>query len=297
MRRYSSILTILTLAISWGSSFAEITDEDRRGIQNTIETYVKAFNEGNVDALLEHWAENGDYVDVAGLHLKGKEQIRAAYEEFLAAAPEPQIEIAITSLDIVDDNIAIEDGFREVSVSPTLPGRRIRYTAYHVKHKGKWYLQSVRDAAAFTPTNYAYLQGLEWAVGAWESKADNGAVMSSVCTWDEGQNFLIREYSTSLQGQQISGGMQWIGWDPAEGTVRSWSFDSTGGFSEGTWSQDGASWIADSTSTLLSGQRMNEKHVLSLVDPDTLTWLAKDRSLDGAPLPDVEEVTIKRVTP
>jgi hypothetical protein len=79
--------------------------------------------------------------------------------------------------------------------------------------------------------------------------------------------------------------------------VRSWSFDSTGGFSEGTWSQDGASWIADSTSTLLSGQRMNEKHVLSLVDPDTLTWLAKDRSLDGAPLPDVEEVTIKRVTP
>ena len=38
-------------------------------------------------------------------------------------------------------------------------------------------------------------------------------------------------------------GTQVIGWDPAAGTIRSWMFDSDGGFGEGTWSKKDNSWI------------------------------------------------------
>ena len=49
------------------------------------------------------------------------------------------------------------------------------------------------------------------------------------------------------------------------------------------------------TTVLRDGKKLTATDVVTRVDADTLTWQAKDRTLDGKALPDVKEVKMKRV--
>lgn len=49
--------------------------------------------------------------------------------------------------------------------------------------------------------------------------------------------FCSCSFKVSVPSMDDLEGTQVIGWDPAAGTIRSWMFDSDGGFGEGTWSK------------------------------------------------------------
>src|SRR3990172_6092625 len=108
-------------------------EQDKEAIQKTIESYLEAFSKGDAKALADHWAENGDYIDASGRHLKGREAIQKEYEDFFKKAQQPKLDITITSIYFAADDLVIEDGIRDVSVAPNRPAMRIRYTAVHVK--------------------------------------------------------------------------------------------------------------------------------------------------------------------
>jgi hypothetical protein len=164
----------------------------------------------------------------------GQEGILNEYDAFFKAFGKPTMTINVTSLDFANEDVAIEDGVREVQFPENQPARENRYTAVHVKKDGKWFVHSVRDAVLFKESNYEYLRGLEWMVGEWLDEEEGGVVIQTSCDWSPNRNFLIRSFTTLVNGEETLGGTQWIGWDPVKGNIRSWLFDSDGGYGEGT---------------------------------------------------------------
>ena len=89
-------------------------------------------------------------------------------------------------------------------------------------------------------------------------------------------------------------GMQIIGWDPAEKQIRSWVFDSEGGFSEATWTHKGDQWFIQNNGTLTDGRKATSLNILTYVDDNSFKWESVNREVDGELLPNVEEVTVVR---
>jgi hypothetical protein len=91
-----------------------------------------------------------------------------------------------------------------------------------------------------------------------------------------------------MQGTQV------IGWDAAQKRVRSWVFDSSGGFAEGLWTQDGERWIVKSNGTLVDGGKTSSVNIITRIDHNHLTWQSIGREVDGRLLPNIDPVTVVR---
>jgi hypothetical protein len=78
-------------------------------------------------------------------------------------------------------------------------------------------------------------------------------------------------------------------------TIRSWTFDNSGNFGEGWWTQQGNQWHVKTSTTLKDGKTVTATNIITVLDPDTITWQSVNRALDGKALPDVPEVKMKRV--
>jgi uncharacterized protein (TIGR02246 family) len=264
-------------------------------IQKKAEAFVEAFHKGDAEALAAFWAIDGDYTDQTGRHLKGREAIAKAFKELFAEQKGLKVRIDSLSLRFVTPNLAIEDGTSEVFPADGGPPSRARYTNVHDKKDGQWLLSSVREAPFIPPSNYQHLRGLEWAIGNWTGEAEGGGVERLSVAWSDKQNFIDATFTTSINNIPVGGATQRVGWDPEANRIRSWIFDATGGFGEGSWTQDGKKWVVKTTSVLQDGKKAAATYILTPVDADAITLQAKDRSEDGNKLLDTKEVKMKRV--
>ena len=142
-------------------------------------------------------------------------------------------------------------------------------------------------------SHFESLQALDWLVGNWVNKDEN-ATSSSSFKWDKNKNFLIQHFVVHATGQKELDGHQIIGWDPSENKIRSWIFDSDGGFGESTWSQDGANWYASTVFTLSDGRKASTTHVYTKINDNTYTFASNDRDIDGQILPNIGPFTFIR---
>ena len=288
----------LSLAVLFSAStvFAQNAPqtEDQKAIQTVIESYVKAFNAQDTEKLISYWAEDGNYVDLRGRTIEGRDNILAEYNAFFKAFGKPTMTIYVTSVDLTNGDVAIEDGVREVQFPDNQPMREIRYTAVHVKKDGKWLVKSVRDAVVFEQSNYEYLRPLEWMVGEWLDEDEGGVAIQTSCDWSPNRNFLIRTFTTLVNGEETIGGTQWIGWDPVNGKIKSWLFDSDGGCGEGVWVPDGDKWTIEASSVRPNGKLVKETHVITFLDQDKMSLETVDRTFDGEVLPDIKVIVARR---
>ena len=81
---------------------------------------------------------------------------------------------------------------------------------------------------------------------------------------------------------------------PGPKTIRSWTFDSNGGFGEETWNQSGNRYTIRAKYTLPDGGSASAVNVLTYVTDDKCTWKSVNREIDGSFLPDIGEVTLVR---
>ena len=86
---------------------------------------------------------------------------------------------------------------------------------------------------------------------------------------------------------------QLIGWDPSTGKIRSWVFDSDGGFGEATWTKKGNRWIINAAATMPDGRKTSAINILNVLDKNSFTW-HKGRELDGEILPNIEPIKVVR---
>jgi uncharacterized protein (TIGR02246 family) len=271
------------------------TAKEEADLQKNAEAFVEAFNKGDAKVVAAFWVEDGDYIDQTGRHVKGREAIEKMFKEFFAENKGLKARINIGAVRFVTPDVAVEDGTTEVIPPDGGPPSRARYSVVHVKKDGKWALSSVRDSAYAPPSNYEHLRDLEWAIGDWTDAAEKGEVARVSFEWSENQNFILSSFSAAFKNIEVHSGTQRIGWDPAAKNIRSWTFDADGGFGEATWSKDGDKWVIKTTTVLRDGKKLTATDVVTHVDADTLTWQAKDRTLDGKALPDIKEVKMKRV--
>ncbi len=131
-------------------------------------------------------------------------------------------------------------------------------------------------------------------IGTWLD-ANGDDLIGTTCQWARNNNFIIRSFKVIIEDRINTSGMQIIGWDPALGTIRSWAFDSEGGFSEGTWANKDNRWIVESNATLPNGQKGSSINIMTVVDENTFDWQSTGREVDGNILPNIDEVQVTRL--
>jgi hypothetical protein len=142
-------------------------------------------------------------------------------------------------------------------------------------------------------SNYEHLKELEWMVGTWVDQ-DEQVTIETNCHWAKNQNFLIRSFSVSARDRIRLSGMQIIGWDPANKRIRSWVFDSNGGFGEGQWSKKGKAWHVQTTGTATDGRKVSSVNIITYVDNDSFTWQIVNGQIGDELVPNVDEVLVVR---
>jgi uncharacterized protein (TIGR02246 family) len=269
--------------------------KDMEMIAKNAEAFIEAFHKGDAKAVAAFWTPDGDYTDQTGKHIKGRDAIEKVFAHLFAENKGMKLRINSDALKFVTPDVAVEDGSTEVVASEGAPPTRARYTIVHVKKDGNWYLSSVRDSVFVPPTNYEHLGSLEWLIGEWIDEVEGHEVGRMAFAWTENQGFLVNTYSASAKNLILNSGTQYIGWDPLAKRVRSWTFDSMGGFGEGSWTKDGNKWISKSSAVLQDGRKLAQTNVVTRVDADTISWQGKDRTLDGKSIADMKTVRMKRV--
>lgn len=272
---------------------------DLATIRAAVESYVDAFNAGDAKRVAAHWSENGVYVRRdTGEKAAGRAAIQSMHEQLFARQKGIKLKLAVDSLRLITSDVAVEDGTAWVT-SPGEDEELTTYSAIHVRGKGGWKLDSVRETAApgeaesAPPQAQEQLKQLEWMLGKWIDASDDATVEYSA-NYAKGNNYIVRLFKVSAPGVNDLEGTQIIGWDAAAGVLRSWVFDAEGGFSQGTMSRKGSRWFVKSTGYTADGKTTSALGSFRQIDENTLGWQMTEREVGGEELPDVPEVKIVR---
>ena len=235
-------------------------------IRDMLRSYLRAFNQHDAAALAAHWSPAGESVDLdSGEVTAGRESVRQVFAALFAEDDAATIDIDVTSIRPVRDDVAVVDGVTRVAFTDGLPAGS-RFSAVVVREGGRWLLESVREAATQQASPaHRPLDDLAWLVGTWED-AGAGVTAGTQCFWSAGRAFLVRTHAVTpdaaaepraqAAGPAGAPGLlppgdassreltEIIGWDADRGAIRSWLFTSSGRFAEATWTRaaEGGPW-------------------------------------------------------
>jgi uncharacterized protein (TIGR02246 family) len=266
---------------------------DVAAIEAASDAFVEAFNAHDAAAVAAAWTVDGAYVDEAGETFEGREAIEKEYAEFFEANPGVRLRLFVDSIRLLSDTAAIEDGRAFVDSPDGASPAFGKYVAVHVKADGKWLMSLVRDTRVEVASAHANVADLEWLIGEWSAE-DRGVSMTSVCRWVANKSFVERKYALTQPDGTTTAGVQIIGWNPETGRVQSWAFNSDGGHAVGVWSPAENGWSAETVGTTGEGASTRATNHLTKLDDGAYAWRSTDRSVDGTPLPDTEEIVMKR---
>lgn len=139
-----------------------------------------------------------------------------------------------------------------------------------------------------------HLKPLEWLIGDWVDKDEHVANTHNI-HWGTHKQFLYQKFAVKIQGKPELEGEQVIGWDPHNNRIRSWIFDSDGGFGEGVWRQVGDSWVVETSHVLSDGRLSSSINIYTPVNQDSYTWESVGREVGGEMMPNIPPVTVVRV--
>ena len=262
-------------------------------IRRAVATYVAAFNRGDAVAVAAHWSANGEWLSPSGERFKGRAAIETEMAAYFEESEGHHVDVQNPTVRFLAPTVAVEEGTATVLQSGESPSET-SYIAIHVKQNGEWRLDSVRETSIPSPpTHYGHLSELEWMIGNWVDQDEN-ATIETVRAWSYNRNFISRSFSVSIDGQIELQGTQIIGWDPAAQRIRSWTFDSDGGFGEGIFTRDGNRWIVQTSQILYDGVQAESTNIITYVDDNTFTWQSVDRIVGGQMLPNIDQVTVVR---
>lgn len=292
-------LILVLVVAALGPAAAESPQKpnpDEAAIRTAVQSYIEAFNRGDAAAVAGHWSDDGRYVSPSGETFKGRRKIEEAFKGLFAANKGLQVQVKPESIRFESPTRAVETGTAIVT-SPGQAPTETRYIARHVKRGAGWKIASVTEedvpklAAA-----YEHLKDLEWLIGDWID-ADENAQVETTFRWARDNSFITGSFTVNIDGRLDLQGTQVIGWDPVNKKIKSWVFDSQGGFGEGTWARQGDQWRVKLSSVLPSGEKASALNIYTHVDDNTFTFQSTGREAGGVPLPNIDEVAVVRKQP
>ena len=260
------------------------------------EATVKAFNAADAAALGGLFLETGELVDEQGEVHSGRDAITELFRAFFAKFPQAVLEMQPTSVRPVGESLAVEEGERRITAAEGAAVAQVHYVALRSKQADRWPIASYHEFADDPlPTPREILQSAAWLVGDWVDESPDGRTAISF-RWSDDGNFLLGDYEITGPDGSASRSTQRIGWDPVSGQLRSWTFDSDGGFSVGEWNAVDEGWAVKSAATMPDGTTGSAIMTIAPKDADHFVVRATDRIVGGTEEPDFE-VTIARRPP
>jgi uncharacterized protein (TIGR02246 family) len=255
---------------------------------------VKAFNAADAATLGGMFIEDGELVDEDGNVTEGRAAITALFKGFFERFPKAILEMELTDAREIGDEMVVEEGVRRITADEAAAAAQVRYVAVRVKQGDRWPLAAYREFSDDPlPTPTEMLAPLDWIVGEWIDESPEGKTQIAF-RWSDDGNYLLGEYNLAVGGQSAGTSVQRIGWDPVEGKLRSWTFDSDGGFSEGEWTAGDDGWIVRSEATLPDGTTGSATIVIKPTDVDHFVVESTDRVIAGVEEPDFKLVIARK---
>jgi uncharacterized protein (TIGR02246 family) len=263
----------------------QTTDDDAR-------KYQEAYNKGDAKTLAGFYSDDVDYLDQDGAEVKGREAMEKLLGDNFQQYPGVKLAITTEEIKQLTPDVKVTRGIATVTPANGA-ATTTRYTLVKVKKGDHWEISQMNEREAPPQSAYSKLEALDWLVGTWQDKSGDQTVQHKI-NWAGDKNFLVR--TINLQGNQTStDGWEIIGWDPVRQQIRSWIFDSNGGFGETTWVNNGEDWLIRASNVLPDGSRSTAENVLTKVDDNKFTWESQNRTLNGEPQPSLDKVEVQRV--
>ncbi|MEN6407405.1 MAG: SgcJ/EcaC family oxidoreductase [Thermoguttaceae bacterium] len=293
--------TVVVFGVALSLTQASAADTKAEGeIRQTIASLAETFNRGDAKALASNWAADGEFISPHGECLVGRDNIEAAFREYLADHSKSKLQLNVAAVRMLSDGVALVD-----LVGQMTPDRRGAESmpfssVVMVRHDGRWLIGRIHEAADHRNAHHDHLKDLSWLVGVWGEDIKQGDTVVSIqtdCQWIANGKYLIRKFAVEGKRGVVVGGTEVIGWDPRTHRVRSWTFNSDGGFGESVWTPaDDNQWTVRYTATTDDGGDVSATHVMTVVDANTIEFQSKDRLVNGVRQPDMPQVTLKRRT-
>jgi uncharacterized protein (TIGR02246 family) len=267
-------------------------------VRAAAEALVKAYDARDAKAFAASFTAEGEYVDEKGAVFHGRKAIEDEFAGFFKANPETAIEVQLVGARPIAAGIVAADGatrFTRAKGEPPIFGRCHLVCA---REQGKWLVASLHEIEAADEhfSHHEQVQQLEWLVGDWIDEGSDSHVHFS-CRWDDGGNYLLRDFAVHVAGQKAITGTQRIGYDPVTGHLKTWIFDSAGGYAEGYFHREEDRWVLHTSGVTADGRMASGTNIFTPIDKHRVSWEAVDRVIGGERIADVPKVTIVRKPP
>jgi uncharacterized protein (TIGR02246 family) len=284
------LILLVSAAAAEKTKPEEKSDEDV--IRAAVASYVNAYNRGDAKAVADHWAENADWVSPSGDRFQGRQAIQREMEALFAESKGLKIEVTDLRVRLVSSDVALEEGTVRV-IWPEAPHSDSTYVAIHSKKNGQWKLESVRETSLPDVQPHLQLKQLEWLVGEWVDESPD-VVVEHQCRWSKDGHFLLGQFVVQLQGRPAMKGDLRIGWDPLTRQIKSWVFDSEGGYAEGFWTRVGDRWVVKMTGVRPDGTTASATNTYTPLRQDQFQYTSVDRIVGGQPEPDLTVKIVRK---
>ncbi len=258
-----------------------------------MKAFVEQYNAHKADAVAALFAADARMVYANGTEVNGRDEIKQSFEEAFTSSPKIAMSVVVDSIRFLTPDVAVEEGSTTLFPDGETLTSRDRYTVLHLKKEGRWQMQSVRVVEEESLSAYGELAPLEWLIGEW---VDEGReeIVEAKFRWDENKSFLLQEFQVIRDGDVVIRGSQRIGWDPQAKQIRSWIFDTAGGFGEATWTPDGDDWICKAKGVRPDGKSASATRRLTREAADRVIWTSTDRIVGDEALPGLAVVMVRK---
>jgi uncharacterized protein (TIGR02246 family) len=333
---FASVVALNAICIMFPTALsraqeAQPADSFAAALKSRAAGFKKLFDEGKAAELAAQFLPDGELIDDQGNLYQGRGELQDLFERFFATYPDARLTFAVDSVRTIGSRLAIEEGTRTVSArrgpvtavgetsnaaaakvaaSTEVPQERaerlavydrpveaqLRYVCIWSKLGDDWKIASVREFADDPPpTPHEILQPLEWLVGDWVTEGGDSAVRISY-RWSDDGNFLLGDYKVTAGGETSMDSVQRIGWDPLRQQIRSWLFDSDGGYGEGQWTALDDGYLVRSSAVTPDGGIGSANIKAKKLSDSRFVLMGTDRIVDDVPVEDFE-ITVTKQPP
>jgi uncharacterized protein (TIGR02246 family) len=278
-------------------------EQDEKAIRDAVARLTKAYNGGDAAGVASLYTTDGEMIDGVGNQIQGRPAIEAEMAATFKAHPTAKLEVAIDTIRFLGASLAVEESVSTVTYEPGGPAQAGRYVVTYVKQDGKWLSGIVREL----PDQQSGMQELEqlaWLVGDWVDESHEALVKTSY-RWSDDHRFIVGDFAMHIGGREAMNGTHRIGWDPLAHQIRSWAFDSEGGFGESLWTVvqndpktgQPMKWVVKMSGVSHDGAIGSATHTYTRVGDDRYSFQSRDRIVGGKLTEDTPEIIVARAAP
>ncbi|WP_435010766.1 YybH family protein [Tundrisphaera lichenicola] len=271
------------------------SDVDKE-IRATLASFVESFDQGNAQSIADLFTEGGEAIDHEGVAIRGREAIKDHYAGRFADMPGDKIEGIVESIHLLAPGLARVDGRAKLVPADGSEQSWSSHSLTLAKGEAGWKIASIGEVLHEEMSRHDRLEELAWLVGEWVEESGQAVIKTSL-DWSEDGNYLLRSFEVRTEGHPILKGNQRIGWDPLTRQIKSWTFDSEGGYRVGHWVRSQDQWIIKSTGVRPDGLTTSATQSMTRAGNDRIVWKSTDRTIGGVPIEDFDEIVMVRKPP